>query len=42
MFRRVLADVIGKMVEYGQMPQEIGEQLAVNIAYEQPKKFFSL
>lgn len=42
MFRRVLADVIGRMVEYGQMPQEIGEQLAIGIAYEQPKKFFCL
>jgi glucuronate isomerase len=42
MFRRVLAGVLGKMVEDGQMPQEIAEKLAVKMAYTEPKKFFGI
>ena len=42
MFRRILSGVLGKMVEDGQMPQEIAETLAVKMAYSEPKKFFGL
>lgn len=42
MFRRVLADVLGAMVERGQMPAEIAADLAVKIAYEGPKRFWNL
>ena len=40
--RRVLSGALGKMVEDGQMPQEIAETLAVKMAYSEPKKFFGL
>jgi glucuronate isomerase len=42
MFRRILSGVLGRMVEDGQMPQEIAENLAVKMAYSEPKKFFGL
>ena len=42
MFRRVLADTLGKMVDASQMPQETAERLAVKVAYSNPKKFFNL
>jgi len=42
MFRRILSDVLGRMVESGQMPQEIAGQLAEKIAYSGTKKFFGL
>ena len=42
MFRRVLSGVLGRMVEEGQMPQAIAENLAVKMAYSEPKKFFGL
>ena len=42
MFRRVLADVLGEMAEMGQGPQEVLTQLAVEMSYSGPKKFFNL
>ena len=42
MFRRVLADVLGDAVEMGKLPYIFAENLAVKMAYEEPKKFFNL
>ncbi|OGV36232.1 MAG: glucuronate isomerase [Lentisphaerae bacterium GWF2_45_14] len=42
MFRRVLSDVIGEMVELGQMPYAPAEELAKKMAYYGPKEFFNL
>ena len=42
MFRRVLADVLGSLVEYGQMPEEETMKLAVAMAYAEPKRFWNL
>lgn len=42
MFRRILADVLGEMAERGQAPYEVLEELAVTMAYEEPKKFFRM
>lgn len=42
MFRRVLCDVLGNMVELGQVPEESASQLAYKICYENPKEFFNL
>ena len=42
MFRRVLADVLGSFVEYGQMPEEETMKLAVAMAYAEPKRFWNL
>ena len=42
MFRRVLSDVLGAMVERGQMPQSVAEMLAERVAYSGPKKFWNL
>ncbi len=42
MFRRVLADVLGAVVERGQAPFEPVAELAVRMAYENPKRFFNL
>ena len=42
MFRRVLADVLGDAVEMGKLPYLFAENLAVKMAYEEPKKFFNL
>ncbi len=42
MFRRVLADVLGRMVENGQMPESVAEKLAGKICYDSPKKFFNM
>ena len=42
MFRRVLCDVVGGMVEKGQMPEEIAEQLVAKICYSGPKEFFGI
>jgi glucuronate isomerase len=42
MFRRVLADVLGEMVEMGQAPYELVEKLAVKMCYSGPKEFFNL
>jgi len=40
MFRRVLADVLGTMVEKGQMPEELAIRTAKFVCYEGPKQFF--
>lgn len=41
MFRRVLANVLGEMVEAGQMPLTVACRLAEAMAYHEPKKFFN-
>jgi glucuronate isomerase len=40
MFRRVLADVLGNMVEKGQVPEELAIRVAKFMCYEGPKQFF--
>jgi len=40
MFRRVLSNVLGEMVERGQMPIEHAEQLATHLAYKRPKTLY--
>ncbi len=40
MFRRVLCDVLGDMVNYGQLPFRVAESLAEKMCYTGPKKFF--
>ena len=42
MFRRVLADVLGAMVERGQLPLKVAEMLAERMAYSGPKAFWNL
>ena len=42
MFRRVMSDVIGNLVERGQMPEEIAFNLAERMAYSGTKKFWNL
>ncbi|MBQ7396003.1 MAG: glucuronate isomerase [Lentisphaeria bacterium] len=42
MFRRVLADVIGDLVERGQIPLEIAYDLVREMAYYGPKKYWNL
>ena len=42
MFRRVMSDVLGNMVERGQMPEEIAMDLAERMAYSGTKKFWNL
>ena len=42
MFRRVLADVLGAMVERGQLPLGVAEKLAERMAYSGPKAFWNL
>ena len=42
MFRRVLSDVLGGMVERGQMPEKIARELAVRMAYTGVKSFWNL
>ena len=42
MFRRVLSDVIGDMVERGQIPEEVATDLAVRMCYSGPKAFWNL
>lgn len=42
MFRRVLADVVGRMVELGQMPLRQAENLVTHLSYERPKRLFGL
>ncbi len=41
MFRRVLADVLGTMVEREQIPMQLAKKLATSMCYENPKKLFS-
>ena len=40
MFRRGLANVLGKMVERGQMPMAHAENLATHLAYDRPKSLY--
>lgn len=40
MFRRSLADVIGGLVEKGQMPKNVGVNLARHISWRRPKDLF--
>ncbi|OGV72096.1 MAG: hypothetical protein A3K18_21295 [Lentisphaerae bacterium RIFOXYA12_64_32] len=42
MFRRVLSDVIGNMVQQGQMPPHLAERLVRHLAYDRPKQLFGL
>jgi glucuronate isomerase len=42
MFRRVMSDVLGDLVERGQMPEEIAFDLAGRMAYSGTKKFWNL
>ncbi|MCM8829536.1 MAG: glucuronate isomerase [Candidatus Omnitrophica bacterium] len=42
MFRRVLSDVLGEMVEKWQMPEDVAEDIANRVAYKNPKEFFGL
>lgn len=42
MFRRVLCDVVGGMVERGQMPADLAERLVVRLCYARPKELFGL
>lgn len=39
-FRRVLADVIGELVEKGQIPEDVGVELAGLVSWRRPKKLF--
>jgi glucuronate isomerase len=40
MFRRVLSDVLGTMVEKGQMPEDLAIKLAIHVCYDGPKQLF--
>ena len=40
MFRRSLANVVGDMVERGQMPLETGRSLVEHVAYDRPKQLW--
>lgn len=40
MFRRVLADVLGTMVDKGQVPEEVAVEIGRHVCYEGPKQFF--
>ena len=42
MFRRVLCDVIGNMVERGQIPAKIAEKLVYKMCYDNPKELFGI
>jgi glucuronate isomerase len=42
MFRRVLCDVVGGMVERGQIPYKLSEKLVERMCYSGPKEFFGL
>lgn len=42
MFRRILADVLGNMVERGQIPEQVALMLAERMCYSGPKEFFNL
>jgi len=41
MFRRVLANTLGEMVERGRMPTEHAEELATHLAYDRPKSLYA-
>ena len=40
MFRRVLSDSLGLMVEKGQMPEDLALRVTKYVCYEGPKAFF--
>ncbi|MFC4551155.1 MULTISPECIES: glucuronate isomerase [Halorussus] len=40
MFRRTLANVVGRMVERGQMPYDHAERLVEHVAYDRPKELY--
>lgn len=40
LFRRTLAEVLGGMVDRGQMPAKVGVKLAKRLAYDRPKELF--
>lgn len=40
MFRRVLSDFLGEMIEQGRIPFPVGEEIAMQIAYYHPKDLF--
>jgi len=40
MFRRVLCDVVGGLVERGQMPVKLAERLVAHLCYARPKELF--
>jgi glucuronate isomerase len=42
MYRRTLSDVVGKMVDLGQMPMFCAERICRHLAYERPKSLFAL
>jgi glucuronate isomerase len=42
MFRRTLADVVGEMVERGQIPADNAERLVRHVAYDRPKELYGL
>jgi glucuronate isomerase len=40
MFRRTLANVLGRMVERGRVPEEVAEDLLVHVCYDRPKEIY--
>ena len=42
MFRRVLCDVVGGLVEKGQVPLPVAERLVRHLSYERPKELFGV
>ena len=40
MFRRTLANVVGRKVERGQIPLDVAEDLVEHVAYERPKELY--
>ncbi|WP_459194089.1 glucuronate isomerase [Halosimplex sp. J119] len=40
MFRRTLANVVGRKVERGQMPLDVAENLVEHVAYERPRELY--
>ena len=42
MFRRVLCDVVGTLVERGQLPATLAERLVTELCYARPKALFGL
>ncbi|MCP4760493.1 MAG: glucuronate isomerase, partial [archaeon] len=41
MFRRILSDILGNMVEKGQIPENLAIKMAKYVCYEGPKSFFN-
>ena len=42
MFRRTLCEVLGAMVDRGQMPREVAGELACYLCYQRPRELFGL